>query len=261
MLERVVRSDMTTLRRRLLALVAILVVSVPVAGSPASGLSCIGLPENLLEGLAEGDAPDFWGNPDFVTTAVVGRVVDRAPDSEGLPNDGDWMGTLEVLYAIGRETVPATMDVEAGSAASEWGVGTLPAEGLLMVIYQTRAVGDPAPAGLTLDICPNSEALDEDRAEAARLLAVDLGTLLAEPGDSTTTTTTTTVPPTDTEPPTTTTEPPSTTTEPPTTTTTAPPASGGSDDESSNTWIVLLGIGVAAAVVVGVAAWGRLPGR
>lgn len=255
---------MTTLRRRLLALVAILVVSVPVAASPASGLSCIGLPENLLEGLAEGDAPDFWGNPEFVTTAVVGRVTDRAPDPEGLPNDGDWMGTLEVLYAIGRETVPATMDVEAGGLASQWGVGTLPAEGLLMVIYQTRAVGDPAPAALTLDACPNSETLDDDRVEAARLLATDLGTLIADPGDSTTTTTTTSPPPTETEPPATTTEPPSTTTTQPTTTTTttmAPPASGGSDDESSNTWIILLGLGVAAAVVVGVAAWGRLPRR
>lgn len=221
------------------------------AGSPAGALSCIRLPDDLLEGVASGEPPDFWGDPAFVTSAVVARVVDRAPDPvDGLRDDGAWLGTVEVDYAIGLESIDERVDVRAGSGSSDWGTDSLPPVGDLIAIFESRAVGDPEPTGLSLGICPNSVAIDEDRAAAALALAADSGVLVAEPGSTTPTTTT----------PTTTTTTTATTTTTPTTTTAAPPPTApvdsmpdpdpSADDGSATGWIIGAIVAVVAATVV-----------
>lgn len=234
-------------------------------GAPAGALSCVPLPDGMLEGIAEGEPPEFWGGPDIVSTAVVGRVAERAADPDAGWADGDWLGSLDVAYALGVETIGARMDVVAGTGASDWGVGSLPAEGELLAVYQSRAVGEPVPDRLTINICPNSETVDDERAAAARALAADAATPVAEPGDPAPPTTVppTTVPPTTVPDETTTSAPPETTSttslpaEPTTTTSSAPESNGPSgDDDSSSPWLIWLGVGLAAAAVIGVAVGG-----
>ena len=248
-------------RPRVLTLMIGLLAGLVTLGTatPAGALSCAALPNDFLESVARAEPP--YASEGFENTAVVGRVVDRSPDPGGPIADGTWLGAVDVVYAIGRDSVPAMMDVSAGEGASEWGVGLLPSIGDLVAIYEWWPTEAAAPTELFLGICPNSESLTEDRAESARLLATDLGTLIVEPDEvgPTTTTTPTTEPTTTTEPPTTTESPATTTTEPPATseaptttddpapTTTSPPmpVTDVVDDESSSTWLVVVGLAVA----------------
>ncbi|GJM39368.1 MAG: hypothetical protein DHS20C19_27350 [Acidimicrobiales bacterium] len=237
-------------RSRVLVFFLCLVGSVATfgAGSPAGALSCVGLPDDLLEGIAAGEAPGFWGHADNVTSVVVARVAEQAPDPDGPRDDDAWLGTVDVEYTIGREAIDERVDVRTGPGSSTWGTGSLPAVGELVAIYDTRSVGDPEPEGLWLGICPNSESIDDDRAAAVLALATDSGVPILEPAPTTTITTTTTTP---------------VTTKAPPTTTTAPqepiPAQEPTEESSSTTgWIVGIAVvALAAGVAVVFARRGR----